>query len=105
MIFLNINIAIGIVFLILHTLLAIDSSHDFKRIYPDLKVKKSNWAGSLLTIIKTIIIALIPLLNFMLCCVYVFKTSELKANAIEKVYLECMKEKQNVTHLSETSER
>ena len=103
MIFLNINIVIGIIFLVLHILSAIDTAHEFKQLYPDLKVPKSNWAGDILSWIKPIITALIPLFNLALCWVYLFKYSELKTKAIEKVYLECMKEKKDVTHLSETS--
>ena len=104
MIFLNINIVIGIVFLVLHTLSSIDTAYEFKRKYPDVKVAKSNWAGRILLFVKTIITACIPLLNLGLCWVYLFKYSELKAKAIDKVYADCMKEKENVTHLSETSE-
>lgn len=92
MIFLNIHIAIGIVFLVLHTLSAIDTTYEFKRKYPGVKAPKSNWAGHILTWIKPIIIALIPLINLAFCCVFLFKYSELKAKAIDKVYAECMKE-------------
>ena len=106
MIFLNINIAIGILFLVLHIFTAIDLSYEFKQLYPDLKVPKSNWAARILTWIKTIITALIPLFNLALCWVYLFKGEELRKKAIDKVYAECIaKENQNVTHLSETSER
>lgn len=105
MIFLNINILIGILYLVLHILTAIDLAHEFKQLYPDLKVPKSNWAARILTWIKTIITALIPLFNLALCWVCLFKGEELKEKAIEKLYLECTKEKQNVTYLSETSER
>ena len=97
MIFLNINILIGILYLVLHILTTINLAHEFKQLYPDLKVPKSNWAAHILTWIKTIITALIPLFNLALCWVYLFKGEELKKKTIEKVYLECTKEKQNVT--------
>lgn len=104
MIFLNINIAIGILFLVLHIFAAIDTAYEFKQLYPNTKAPKSNWAGRILSFIKTIVIAVIPLFNLALCWVYLFKYEELNKKAIDKVYAECIaKEKQNVTHLSETS--
>lgn len=95
MIFLNINIVIGIIFLVLHILSTIDIFLEFKQLYPDLKIPKSNWAGDILILIKTIITALIPLFNLALCLVYLFRYSELKTKAIEKAYAECIKEKVN----------
>lgn len=104
MIFLNINIVIGIIFLIVLLLSSIDTSHDFKQKYPELKVPKRSWAGRVLTWIKTIVTAIIPIWNLMMCYVLIFKYDEIKTKTIEKAYAECMKEKENVTHLSETSE-
>lgn len=101
MIFLNINIAIGILFLVLHTFTSIDLAYEFKRLYPDIKVPKSNWAARILSFIKTIITALIPLFNLALCWVYLFKGEELKKKAIAKVYAECVaKEKENDQSIS-----
>ena len=95
MIFLNIHIAIGILFLILFTLSSIDITHEFKRLYPDVKNPKSNWAGRVLSLFKSIIIAFIPLFNLALCWAFIFKYEELKAKTIDRVYAECIaKEKQ-----------
>ena len=95
MIFLNIHIAISIICLILLTLSTIDTAYEFKRLYPDLKVPKTSWAGRILSVIKSIITALIPLFNIALCWVFIFKYSELRAKTIDKVYTECiLKEKQ-----------
>jgi hypothetical protein len=103
---LNIHVLIGIIFLVLHTFSAIDITYEFKQIYPNTKVPKSNWAGRILSLIKTVIIAVIPIFNIALCWVYIFKYNELKAKTIDKVYAECIaKEKKDVTHLSETSDR
>lgn len=76
--------------LVLHALTAIDLAHEFKQLYPDLKVPKSSWAGCILSVIKTIIISFIPLFNIALCWVYVFKSEELRVKAINKVYLKCI---------------
>jgi len=106
MIFLNINVLIGIIFLVILMLSSIDVAYEFKRKYPDLKVPKRSWAGRILSWVKSIIIALIPLYNILMCCVFIFNYDELKTKTINKVYAECIaKEKQNVTHLSEAPER
>lgn len=106
MIFLNINIVIAIIFLVILMLSAIDVAYEFKRKYPDLKIPKRSWAGRILTWVKSIIIALIPLYNIIMCCVFIFNYEELKTKTIDKAYAECIaKEKQDVTHLSETPER
>lgn len=95
MIFLSIHIAIGILFLIMITLSSIDASYDFKQKYPGLKVPKRSWAGRVLTWIKTIITAVFPIWNLMMCWVLIFKYDEVKTKTIEKAYAECIKEKQN----------
>ena len=95
MIFLNINVVIAIVFLVLHILASINLAYEFKQRYPDLKAPKSNWAGRILSVIKIIIISFIPLYNLALCCVYIFKYEELETKVINKVYLNCIKEKQD----------
>lgn len=105
MTFLNINIAIGILFLILLTLSSIDATHEFKQKYPGLKIPKRSWAGRALLGIKTIITAIFPVWNFLMCCVLIFKYDEIKNKAISNAYDKCMKEKKDVTHLSETSDR
>ena len=106
MIFLNINIAIAILYLVLHIFTVIDLAYEWKQLHPDLKVPKLNWAARILSFIKIIINAIIPLFNLALCWVYLFKGEELKKRAIDKIYVECIaKEKKDVTHLSETSDR
>ena len=105
MIFLNINMAIAILWLVIHLLSAIDIAHDFKQKYPDIKAPKTNWASRVLSFIKTIIIAVIPLFNLAMCWTYLFKYSELKPKVMDKMYADIIaKEKENVTHLSETSD-
>ena len=93
MIFLNINIVIGILFLVLHTFSTLDIVYEFKQLYPDVKAPKTNWASLVLTIIKLIIKAFIPLFNIALCWVHLFNYEELKTTAIEKVYAKCTKGK------------
>lgn len=97
MIFLNINILIAIIYLILHILSTIDLSYKFKRKYPDLKVPKTNWASKILSAIRTIIIALIPVFNLALCLVFIFRYEELENKTIKNVYIKCIsKENQDV---------
>lgn len=106
MIFLNIHIAVGIIYLIFLTLSCIDIAYEFKQLYPDKKIPKSNWAKNILSIMKNIIMAFIPALNIVFCWVIIFDYSDLKTKVLDKIYAECVtKEKKNVTHLSETSER
>ena len=95
MIFLNIHIAIGILFLILFTLSSIDIAYEFKRLYPDIKNPKSNWAGSVLSILKSIIKAFIPLFNLALCWVILFNYDEIKTKTIDKVYADCIAKEKN----------
>ena len=90
MIFLNIHIVIGILFLVVLTLSVIDTAYEFKKIYPDLKAPKKSLAGRILTLIKSIIIALIPLFNIAMCWVIIFKYDEIKTKTIDKVYAECI---------------
>lgn len=105
MIFLNIHIAICILFLVVLTLSTLDTSYEFKKLYPGLKAPKKHWSRQILTYIKTIIIAIIPIWNLIMCWTMLFKYDEIKDKTINEIYLECTKEKENVTHLSETSER
>lgn len=92
MIFLNIHIAIGILYLILFTLSCIDICYEFKRKYPDKKMKKSSWARDLIVIIKTIITAFIPLFNIALCWTVIFNYREFSTSVIDKLYAECISE-------------
>lgn len=106
MIFLNIHIVISIIYLLLLILSSIDAAYEFKQLYPDVKAPKTNWAGRILTLIKCVITALIPLFNIALCWVFIFKYSELKDKTIAQIYAKRIaKEKENVTYLPETPER
>lgn len=95
MIFLNINIAIGIFFLVLMILSTLNAAYEFKKLYPDLKTPKRHWSACILTVIKSIIVAIFPVLNILMCWILIFDSDDIKTKAIEKAYLECMKEKQD----------
>ena len=96
MIFLYINLAIAGLYLALQTLATIDIAHKFKRKYPELKVPKTSVAGHLFSMLRTLIVSLIPIYNILLCLVFLFKYEELEAKSMSKVYLKCIEaEKKN----------
>ena len=93
MILLKIHLAIGVLYLILSTLAVLDVAHDFKLKYPDMKAPKSSLAGKILSLIKNIAVALIPLYNILLCLVFIFNYEQLKEKTMAKFYLKCSKVK------------
>lgn len=92
MILLYIHLGIGALCLFIYTLAAIDIAYKFKKRYPDLKIPGSSWAGKILSVVRYIIVSLIPIINFVFILVAVFQYTELVTRTLDKTYRDCLKE-------------
>lgn len=90
MLFLYIHLGITALYLLMQTLMAIDLAKKFKHKYPDLKPPKPSVAGRLLSSLRNLIVALIPLYNILLCFIFLFKYEELEAKSMNNVYQKCI---------------
>ena len=92
MILLYIHLGIGALCLLIYALAAIDITYKFKKRYPNLKIPSSSWAGKILSIVKYIVVSLLPIINFVFILVAVFNYSELETKTLDKTYQDCLKE-------------
>lgn len=90
MVFLYIHLGIAALYLLMLTLMSIDLAKKFKRKYPELKAPKVSIAGRLLSSLRNLITALIPLYNILLCFIFLFKYEELEEQSMKKVYQKCI---------------
>lgn len=92
MILLYIHLGIGALCLLMYTLAAIDIAYKFKKRHPNLKIPSSSWAGKILSIVKYIVVSLLPIINFVFILVLVFNYSEIETKTLDKTYQDCLKE-------------
>ena len=93
MVFLYIHLGVAALYLLMLTLMTIDFAKKFERKYPELKAPKVSVAGHLLSSLRNLITALIPIYNILLCLVFIFKYEELEERSMKKVYQKCIEGK------------
>lgn len=87
MIFLNFNMLICMLDLVLYCLCVLRAVHLMKTRYPGVKwMRTSHWSTTVMTILKMIIASICPIFNIMLLFNTMINDNEIIENAVEKTY-------------------
>lgn len=87
MIFLNFNMLICILDLILYCLCVLRAMHLLKTRHPGVKwVRMSHWSDTIMAILKTIIASICPVLNIVILFNTMMRDKEIIENAVEETY-------------------
>lgn len=93
MIFLYIYAIVAIIDIVLMVLSSISIAEKFTAKYPGLEIPKTSTASKLLSYLRYILGSFTPILNLVMCGIYVFGYDEFEENVMRDMYLKCMKEK------------
>lgn len=86
MIFLYIYLGISVLTLLCSVLISFVAAYEFRRRFPDIKVPKSSWADSCLTIIRLVGVCVIPIINLYLLYMVFVNTDQTIEDGILKLY-------------------
>lgn len=86
MIFLFINLGISLLTLVVFWMCCIEGAHEFRKRYPDIKIPKSHWSSKINTVVRVIIVSMIPIFNLFMLLYIVFKTEEIIEEGVYKLH-------------------